>query len=161
MDSVSKVRLSLVHPGFAAKVTAMIEALFATQGIDVRVVQGYRSKATQDALYAQGRTAPGKIVTNAPGGHSYHEFGLAVDCIPGIRGSATWQPNWDAKSPDYTAMIAAGEAQGLVSGSRWIHIKDYPHFQLAGVPVSPTDEMRAVLAQGLQAVWNKFAPYQN
>jgi peptidoglycan L-alanyl-D-glutamate endopeptidase CwlK len=158
MDSVSKVRLSLVHPDLAKKITAMVDAL-AVRGIDVRVVQGYRSKATQDALYAQGRTAPGPEVTNAPGGHSYHEFGLAVDCMPGVRGVTPWKMNGVASHPDYAAMIAAGEAQGLVSGSHWVHIKDYPHFQLAGIPVSPTDDMRAALTQGTNNVWNKFVPH--
>lgn len=157
MDAISESRLALVHPLLAQKVRAMAEGL-AAEGIYIRVVQGLRDEAKQAELYAEGRTAPGKIVTNAPPGHSYHEYGLAVDCMPGIRGDGPWKPNGVASHPDYAAMIAAGEAQGLVSGSRWIHMPDFPHFQLAGIPISPTDEMRAALKEGLAVVWNKFAP---
>lgn len=157
MDAISETRLALVHPVLAQKVRAMAEAL-ASGGIYIRVVQGLRTKAEQDALYAQGRTSPGKIVTEARGGYSMHNFGMAVDCMPGIRGDDPWQPNGVASHPDYKAMVAAGIAQGLVSGSTWTSIKDWPHFQLAGIPVTPTDQMRADLAYGLKFVWNKYAP---
>jgi peptidoglycan L-alanyl-D-glutamate endopeptidase CwlK len=132
--------------------------ILACDGIYIRVVQGLRTAAEQDMLYAEGRTTPGPKVTNAKGGYSNHNFGMAVDLVPGIRGDDPWQPNWKAAHPDYQAMIAAGEAQGLVSGSRWKSMPDMPHFQLAGIPVTPTDGMRAALSQGLNHVWNTFAP---
>ncbi|MFJ5622021.1 M15 family metallopeptidase [Peribacillus loiseleuriae] len=50
-----------------------------TECIYVQIPDGYRSIAEQDKLYAQGRTAPGKVVTNAKGGQSNHNYGLAVD----------------------------------------------------------------------------------
>lgn len=182
MDTVSLQRLSQVHPLLQAKIRAMDEALTA-QGIVIRVTQGLRTKDDQDHLYAKGRTDaslkaqgfpdsliaeindddPGHDteakVTNAPGGYSMHNFGLAVDCIPGIRGKNPWEPNFDAKHPDFAAMIAAGEAQGLVSGSTWKSIPDKPHFQLAGLPITPNQAMRDLLAQrGMQAVWNTIPP---
>ncbi|SVE43245.1 uncharacterized protein METZ01_LOCUS496099, partial [marine metagenome] len=43
------------------------------------VVHTLRTYAEQDDLYEQGRTEPGKIVTNARGGKSWHNFGLAID----------------------------------------------------------------------------------
>lgn len=164
MDKVSEDRLTLIHPVLAAKTRAMADDLEA-QGITIRVVQGLRTKEEQDALYAQGRNGDTrKKVTNAKGGSSHHNFGLAVDCVPGIRGGSTWHPNWDAwypnwdaKHPDYHAMILAGEAQGLASGSRWITMPDEPHFQLGNIPTSPTDVMRDTLASGgIPAVWSMF-----
>ena len=156
MDVISESRLWQLHPALAAKVRAMAGSLIE-QGIEIRVVQGLRTVAEQNALYAQGRTTPGKIVTNAQGGHSWHNFGLAVDCVPGIRGAAKWTPNWDASSPDFAAMIAAGEAQGLVSGARWVSMPDKPHFQMAGIPVSPDDAARICLASyGVNAFWEKY-----
>lgn len=153
MDAISEERLQQVHPMLADKTRAMAAAL-EQQGIIIRVVQGLRTIQQQNALYAEGRTTPGEKVTNAIGGYSWHNFGLAVDCIPGIRGEDPWQPNWDARHPDFAAMIAAGEAQGLVSGSSWKSMPDEPHFQLAGIPVSPTDETRDVIMQsGMEAVW--------
>lgn len=153
MDAISETRLSQVHPLLADKTRAMAVAL-ESRGITIRVVQGLRTIQEQNAMYAQGRTEPGEKVTNAIGGYSWHNFGLAVDCIPGIRGEITWEPNWDPKHPDFAAMIAAGEAQGLVSGSTWKTMPDEPHFQLAGIPVSPNDATRSLITQhGMEAVW--------
>src|ERR1019366_5531638 len=85
MDNASEERLQLVCPQLADKVRQMAENL-ANQNIDIRVTQGLRTYAEQDALYAQGRTTPGRIVTNAKGGYSYHCFGLAIDCAPSLNG---------------------------------------------------------------------------
>lgn len=182
MDTISELRLAALHPLLQQKVRAMDAALTA-QGIQIRVVQGLRTEQYQDALFAKGRTdasllaqgitagalarinaadpnhANEERVTNAPGGYSMHNFGLAVDCVPGIRGREPWVPNWDSKHPDFAAMIAAGEAQGLVCGATWKSIPDKPHFQLAGIPVTPNDAMRSMLAErGLQAVWDTIPP---
>ena len=64
---------------FAAR---LLVNLSEASGNPVRVTQGLRTYAEQDALYAQGRTTPGPIVTNARGGQSYHNFGLAIDVAP-------------------------------------------------------------------------------
>jgi len=153
VDVISESRLFQVNPALAGKIRAMAGSL-TENGIEIRVVQGLRTAADQDALYAQGRTAPGNIVTNARGGYSWHNFGLAVDCVPGIRGAVKWTPNWNAKDPDFAAMIAAGEAQGLVSGANWKSMPDEPHFQMPGVPVTPDDAAREVLAlHGVNDFW--------
>jgi peptidoglycan L-alanyl-D-glutamate endopeptidase CwlK len=151
-DAVSNQRLTLVHPALAAKVNAAANAL-AMEGTYFRVAQGLRTYAEQDALYAQGRTAPGHIVTNAKGGYSNHNFGMAVDCYPFLTGTGG-DLNWDSKSVQFQAMVAALRAQGLVWGGSWTHMPDAPHFQLANVPVTPTDADRtAFIAGGLPAVW--------
>lgn len=158
MDAVSESRLSQVYPILADKIRQMAVQLQA-QNILIRVVQGLRTSAQQDALYAQGRTQPGNVVTNCPGGHSYHNFGLAVDCVPSINGfEMLYAPDWNASHPAWKAMIAAGEGLGLVSGSQWPTFPDYPHFQLTGrfPDGAPDDELRQIAStQGLQAVWNE------
>ena len=112
MDAVSESRLSQVYPILADKIRQMAVQLQA-QNILIRVVQGLRTSAQQDALYAQGRTQPGNVVTNCPGGHSYHNFGLAVDCVPSINGfEMLYAPDWNASHPAWKAMIAAGEGLG-------------------------------------------------
>ncbi len=67
-----------VQPVFAS---FLIEAKkhFQEKGVDIRIICGTRTYAEQDALYAQGRTKPGQIVTKAKGGQSNHNFGIAVD----------------------------------------------------------------------------------
>ncbi len=64
MDPHSETRLQAVHPVLADKVRQMAATLLQ-EGIEIRVVQGLRTHDEQAALYAQGRTAPGSIVTDA------------------------------------------------------------------------------------------------
>lgn len=156
MDPVSTQRLAQLHPVLQHQVTQLDQVL-AAKGIECRIVQGLRTLAEQDAIYAQGRTTPGKIVTNARGGQSWHNYGVAFDFIPGIRGAASWQPNWNPGHPDYATMIAEGCSLGLISGAHWKHLPDYPHFQLACLPVSPTQEHEQFLREeGVAAFWQKF-----
>ena len=155
MDTASETRLAQVHPDLAAKVRAASEAL-ATQGVFFRVAQGLRTYAEQNALYAQGRTTQGHIVTNARGGWSNHNFGCAVDCYPFTDGSCT-EIDWNPDSPQFRMMVTALKAKGLAWGGDWISIVDKPHFQLANVPVTPTDDDRAAfLRGGLSAVWARY-----
>lgn len=157
MDTKSEERLSEVIPVLQEKIHALANDL-AAQNILIRVVQGLRNWDDQAKLYAQGRTTPGNIVTDAPPGHSMHEFGLAVDCEPSLNGvSGVYVQDGVAGSPRYLAMRAIAEAEGLVSGSRWHHPVDWPHLQLSGIPNSPTDQMRTDFASGgLPKVWSSF-----
>jgi peptidoglycan L-alanyl-D-glutamate endopeptidase CwlK len=155
-DAISNVRLALVNPVLSAKVN-LAANLLASQGTYFRVAQGLRTFDEQDALYAQGRTLPGHIVTNAMGGYSNHNFGCAVDCYPFLSGTSG-DLNWDAKSPQFQAMVDALVAQDLVWGGSWTHMPDAPHFQLANVPVTPTDaDRKAFESGGLSSVWALYS----
>jgi len=96
----------------------------AAAGITIRVLSGLRSFAEQDALYAQGRTAPGPIVTKARGGYSNHNFGIAFD-VGVFEGN-----RYLADSPKYKAVGVLGMDLGLEWGGSWKTIVDQPHFQL-------------------------------
>ena len=150
MDDISERRLSEVYPGLADKVRQMAEQL-EQEGIDIRVTQSYRPWSEQAALYDQGRTSPGEIVTNARAGFSWHNFGLAVDVAPLIPQGVDWNTN----HPAWLRIVAAGTSFGLVSGAEWRTFPDWPHFQLTGrFPVTPNDEVRAIYRTGgLAAVW--------
>lgn len=50
-------------------------------GHPMRITEGYRSIERQNQLYAQGRTTPGLIVTNAKGGESLHNYKVAADFV--------------------------------------------------------------------------------
>lgn len=146
MDTISEDRLALVCPILAFKVQMLAELLPS----DIfRVVQGLRSWSDQEKLYAQGRTAPGKVVTNAQPGYSWHEFGLAVDIVP-----MNPLPDWNISHPVWQRLIQTGESLGLYSGSEF-SCKDNPHFQLTGkFPVTPNNMARQVfLNAGCRAVW--------
>lgn len=153
MDSVSAARLAMVYPALAEKIMQMDEML-EQEGIVIRVVQGLRTWQEQDKLYAQGRTDPGNVVTNAPGGHSYHNFGLAVDCAPFLSDGANI--DWNANHPSWKRMEAVGVSLGLTSGANWTRLVDAPHFQLTGrfPEGAPTDELRQIWRDGGNAaVW--------
>lgn len=95
-----------------------------SNGIDVMIIQTYRSDEEQDALYAQGRTAPGKIVTNAKGGDSMHNYKLAYDMVVLIEGKI----NWSDRSL-YERIGELGEALDLTWGGRFKSLADLDHFQ--------------------------------
>lgn len=91
--------------------------------IGARLIGGTRTYAEQDALFAQGRTKPGPRVTNARGGFSSHNFGIAWDI--GIFEDGDYQE----ESPLYAKAGKIGRDMGLEWGGDWKTIPDQPHFQ--------------------------------
>ena len=104
-------------------------------GVSVFLTQTWRSDAEQDADYAQGRTRPGEIITDARGGESPHNCVLpagrpgarAFDFAIRVPGGSL---DWDASDARWRRAIQEGESLGLVSGSTFHSIKDAPHFEL-------------------------------
>jgi peptidoglycan LD-endopeptidase CwlK len=96
----------------------------AASGIAIKLLSGLRTYDEQNDLYAQGRTKPGKVVTNARGGYSNHNFGIAFD-IGVFEGS-----RYLDESPKYKAVGVLGMDLGLEWGGNWKTIQDEPHFQL-------------------------------
>lgn len=126
LDDRSERNLATLHPEIQPRVVAFISAAksIATQrGLDVRIISGLRTYSEQDALYAQGRTTPGKVVTNARAGYSNHNFGLAFD-IGIFQGKAYLDDH-----PLYRELGPLGESLGLEWGGRWKKIVDEPHYQ--------------------------------
>lgn len=103
-------------------------------GCSVLVTCTYRSGDEQDRLYAQGRTAPGAIVTNAKAGKSAHNAttpqgapaAAAFDVVPVVDG----KPVWDGKHPAWAVIGAHGKAVGLKwYGDPDAAFHELPHFQ--------------------------------
>lgn len=103
-------------------------------GLNVLITETLRSRAEQAALYAKGRTSPGKIVTNARPGQSLHEYGVALDLYPVING----KPDLAGKYIKTWRRIAnCFKAEGFEWGYEWKSFKDMPHFQMTkGHPLS-------------------------
>jgi peptidoglycan LD-endopeptidase CwlK len=155
MDTVSEIRLSQVFPGLADKVRAMAAQLEA-EGIDIRVTQSLRSMAEQEALYAQGRTEPGQIVTDARPGSSWHNYGLAVDVAP----LTPQGVDWNIAHPVWGRIVAVGTSLGLFAGAEFRTFPDWPHFQYVGTfPESPTAQAQQLFnSDGLAGVWHAAFP---
>ena len=96
----------------------------ALNGIRIKILSGFRTYAQQDALYAQGRTTPGRIVTKARAGYSNHNFGIAFD-VGVFEGN-----KYLDESPKYGAIGVLGADLGLDWGGNWKTLVDQPHFQL-------------------------------
>jgi peptidoglycan LD-endopeptidase CwlK len=110
------------------------KATAATLGCDYVLISGNRTYAEQDALYAQGRTKPGKVVTKARGGFSNHNFGIAVDA--GVFQGKLYLDGGTKAQADLAAKVhkACSEhaaACGLEWGGSWSGFKDLPHFEIA------------------------------
>jgi len=118
-------RLDTLHPILREKGLQLID-LCKKEGINILITQALRTIEEQDQLFAKGRTAPGKVVTNVRGGYSYHNYGLAFDfAIYDKDGRVNWtiDKNWHRVG-------ALGKSLGLEWGGDWTKFKDYPHFQL-------------------------------
>jgi peptidoglycan L-alanyl-D-glutamate endopeptidase CwlK len=156
MDPISETRLEEVHPKVAAAIRQLSEML-AAESIEIRVTQALRSWAQQQALWQEGRDSQGNVigtvVTDAKAGYSWHNFGLATDVAPFDANG----PDWNIKHPAWQRIVAVGVSLGLVSGSEWRTFPDWPHLQLSGIPITPTDQDREnFLDGGITRVWQAY-----
>ena len=117
--------IATLHPQIRQKVRQLLQQLYIDHKIHFVITEAYRTIAYQDGLYAIGRTKPGKKVTKAKGGTSYHNYGLAVDIYPVINGKI------DVDDANTLIKVAGtGKKLGFEWGGDWKSIKDYPHFQI-------------------------------
>lgn len=119
---VNSRKIEDLHPKLQQLCRKLIEAC-KKKGIDLIVTSTLRDAEYQADIYAQGRTKPGPIVTNA----KYigpHGFRLAFDVVPVINGNAIWDNNtfWKIIGEE-------GKKLGLEWGGDWKSIIDKPHFQ--------------------------------
>ena len=94
-------------------------------GIKATIICGTRTYQEQDELYAQGRTKPGVKVTNAPAGHTWHNFGVAWDFVVF---DDKGEPQWESPLMEKCGRIA--ESLDLEWGGSWKSFQDNPHIQL-------------------------------
>lgn len=103
-------------------------------GIVVLITDGFRSIEEQNTIYEQGRTAEGNIVTNAKGGESYHNYGLAIDfALKTPSGDVIWDHQYDRNQngkSDWSEVVKIAKSLGFEWGGDWKGFKDYPHFQM-------------------------------
>ncbi|MDP1812344.1 MAG: M15 family metallopeptidase [Sediminibacterium sp.] len=139
-DKITLERIETLHPKLrdeAGKIYAEIcQAL--TGKVGCRFAYCYRSFAEQAILYAQGRTCPGNVVTNARSGRSYHNYGFAIDIVllidndgNGSFETASWNDEADFdgdKKADWLEIVTIFKQYGWAWGGDW-KFTDMPHFQ--------------------------------
>lgn len=143
-DTITAQRVALLHPTRRAEVVQILNAAETKfpANMAIRVVQGLRTFAEQNALYAQGRTKPGPIVTKAKGGQSLHNYGVAIDfaILHDKDGNGSYEElSWDTVADfdrdgvfDWQEVVASFEAAGWEWGGKWRTFKDLPHCQRTG-----------------------------
>ncbi|MDG5471850.1 M15 family metallopeptidase [Jeotgalibacillus sp. ET6] len=122
-----------LHPIVEQKKNELIDQA-ARQEIDIVITDGFRSVEEQDALYERGRSQEGNIVTNARGGESYHNYGLAIDfAIRTSEESVVWDMDYDGNNnerSDWMEVVEIAKDLGFSWGGDWHGFKDYPHFEM-------------------------------
>jgi peptidoglycan L-alanyl-D-glutamate endopeptidase CwlK len=120
-------RLSELEPVTANLCVQLLQEA-ARDGIKLVLVQGLRTWEEQEALYQKGRSRPGSIVTHAPAGHSWHNYGRAFDvAFAGkLPHTVVWEGPWD-----YVGKL--GRNLGMEWGGDWPAPQtDCPHFEYTG-----------------------------
>lgn len=101
------------------------DAAMQAAGIDYIVTCTRRTQKEQDALYEQGRSRPGRIVTWTR--NSKHLTGEAFDIVVMNNG----KPDWNVENQNWTRAGAIGRKVGLSWGGNWLTCREYPHFEKA------------------------------
>lgn len=160
---VTLPKLKTLHPAVKDDAIAIFEDIDKA-GIHARCVYGLRTFEEQKTLYDLGRDVPGKIVTNAKPGYSFHNYGLAFDfCL--LHNDKTW--SWDTVEDmdkdgvsDWLEIIAICEKHGWECGYRWTQFFDGPHVQkVFGYKVEQCLNMRTqglVDANGYILIANEY-----
>jgi hypothetical protein len=110
--------LEALHPYFRDRIIQLI-AMARAKGIELAVVESYRTRAKQAEYKSMGRK-----FTRSGAGSSKHQYGLAVDVVPIVNGQAEWH-----NIALWRKVGVMGERLGLRWGGRWRHPYDPGHFE--------------------------------
>lgn len=166
MSAINEQRIAQLHPVVAQKAREWLR-LVEAEGYKVLVTQTLRTIEEQNALYEQGRTKPGAIVTNAKGGYSYHNYGLALDfCMIRTDGSLDW-----IVGTKWRRIAEIGKSLGFEWGGDWTgSLIDYPHLQYTfGLSISdllagkrpPQEEAYMISQHDAEQICNILSLYWN
>lgn len=126
--------VNVLHPILQGKITQLLN-LCKKNGITIAIGECVRTVSEQDSLYAQGRTKPGNIVTNAKGStySSMHQWGVAFDFYLKMDVDGDGKTEDDAYNNStklFNKVGELGKSIGLEWGGSWKSPVDMPHFQL-------------------------------
>jgi peptidoglycan L-alanyl-D-glutamate endopeptidase CwlK len=153
LDPATKARLRMIYPDFAIRVIRVYNDVFNHLSKQMKCNEGIRTFEYQAKLYAQGRTAPGPVVTHSQPGDSMHHYGCAVDsCFSGSDPFLAKEKEAEKLWSEYGRFA---QAHGLVWGGDFKTLCDRPHVQLTyGLTLK---EIKALYqAGGMPGVWTQF-----
>lgn len=142
-----------MNPDFVKRVNTIIDQLRG-EGFDVRVVDGFRTFSEQQQRFEQGRTVPGTVLTDRQAGHSWHNYGLAVDIV---LNDDDGHPVWPENSSSFWQRL--GDV-ALTQGCLWGGVSGYPA-HLEYHPDCSRDDAACFIddfeSHGLEAVWERIS----
>ena len=128
MDKSTKDRIAKLHPKVREEMKTIIdECNVALSGRSkIRISQGLRTFAEQDALFKQKPK-----VTNAKGGQSIHNYGLAFDIVilKDKDNNGTFETASFDMDEHWMNVVKFFKAKGWTWGGDWKSFKDGPHFE--------------------------------
>jgi peptidoglycan L-alanyl-D-glutamate endopeptidase CwlK len=142
MDRLTIEKIRLLHPTVREEVLkgyTYVNNMLLGKGIRLRFSNTFRSFEEQKQLYANGRSKPGKIITNAREGLSMHNYGLAFDIVllidkdnDGSFETASWDTKADFdkdRIADWMEIVNHFKKLGWAWGGDWKSFPDYPHLE--------------------------------
>ena len=128
MDQITLDRIKLAHPKFRDELAEQYKEInsLLPKGVRLRFAYVYRSIAEQDALFKKRPK-----VTNAKGGQSIHNYGLAFDIVLLYNkdGNETFETaSWE-QNKYWMQVVNYFKSKGWEHGGSWKNFKDEPHFQ--------------------------------
>ncbi len=132
MDKVTMQRISNAHPRIKELLLKQYKEINnqLPKGVRLRFSRVFSTEKEQNELYAQGRTTEGSIVTNARGGQSIHNYGLAFDIVILLdkdNNGSFEQAVWSGEH--FYKVVKYFKSKGYEWGGDW-KIVDKPHFQI-------------------------------
>ncbi len=143
--------LNDLHPALKRGATELIRRM-KEKGYAVGISSTYRDSERQNAIYAQGRTTPGAIVTQLKGGQSMHNYRLAFDIFQNVKGKEF------SDSAFFKTAGTIWEQMGGEWGGSWTGFVDPSHFQFTnGLTISQLQQGSTV-PQNAKMKWESQAP---
>lgn len=123
-----------LHPILQYKIDQLVK-ICEQNGLRIGIGECVRTVQEQDNLYAQGRTKPGTVVTNAKGSkyQSLHQWGVAFDfyLLMDVDGDGKIKDDtYNDSKGDFKKVGKYATMLGLEWGGSWTSIIDKPHLQL-------------------------------
>jgi peptidoglycan L-alanyl-D-glutamate endopeptidase CwlK len=142
-------KLSLVHPAARGPRASALREV-ERRRLRVHRHAGLRTWEEQNALYAKGRTTPGPDRhQSACGGHSQHNFGLAVDVTLIEKGAL----DWNLSHPGWKRMLELAPSCALAEGAEWRTFPDNPHLYPVEIPATCEVLREKYAMGGMRGVW--------
>ncbi len=123
---------ALLEPEFRQRLLMVMQIMRDRHGIDMVLLEGFRSEARQAQL-----AAVQPPITLAAAGASWHQMGLAADCAFVFDGRIVISEKDPRAARAYALYGDVAQSLGLMWGGTWRNLVDLGHVELRRAPLRP------------------------